>query len=118
MFTKAATSASLGLKKAEYMTATCAEQTGFFAASETRADRKNHEEGAHKTAGTFNATNMWSALVSVALFLFAYGFFALIMPSVIITVYVAVVNVLVLCIIVRIIGQKSNIPVRKPIKAI
>ena len=112
-------------EKSEYMTASaCSEQTGSFAAPEKTAaeatceDCENCENGARKTAGTFNAINMWSALVSVALFLFAYGFLSLIMSSVIITVYVAVVNVLVLCIIVRIIGQKSNIPVRKPIKAI
>lgn len=108
--------------KSEYMTASaCSEQTGSFAAPEKTAAEatcENCENGARKTAGTFNAINMWSALVSVALFLFAYGFLSLIMSSVIILVYVAVVNVLVLCIIVRIIGQKSNIPVRKPIKAI
>ena len=115
-------------EKSEYMTASaCSEQTGSFTAPEknaaeatceTRENFENCENGARKTAGTFNAINMWSALVSVALFLFAYGFFSLIMSSVIITVYVAVVNVLVLCIIVRIIGQKLNTPVKKPLKAI
>ena len=74
-------------EKSEYMTASaCSEQTGSFTAPEknaaeatceARENFENCENGARKTAGTFNAINMWSALVSVALFLFAYGFFSI-----------------------------------------